>query len=120
MNIIDAFDLLNNDRVTVYRQQKVKNEETGATELLPIKVEGLENIKCGISKKDKYGYVDNTGVGKLISVPQLFCRPEYRIKFGDELHVTYEYGEKAVFTAGHPTIYLGSHLEVIITQKERV
>ena len=120
MYVADDFDILNNDRVTVFRKQKYTNNETGATDFGSTEVPGLIDVKCGISKEDKYGYVDNTGVGKLINVTKLFCRPEYRIKFGDELHVTYEYGDKAVFTASQPTIYPGSHLEVNITQKERV
>ncbi|WP_315168681.1 hypothetical protein [Metaclostridioides mangenotii] len=120
MYVADDFDILNNDKVTVIRKQKYTNKETGATDFEPIEVPGLIDVKCGISKKDKYGYVDNTGVGKLINVTQLFCRPEIDIKFGDELRVTYEHGAEAVFTASQPTIYPGSHLEVIITQKERV
>lgn len=120
MYVADDFDILNNDKVDIYRKQKVLNEVTGATEEIIGDKPFLENIKCGISKKDKHGYVDNAGVGKLIIVTQLFCRPEIDIKFGDELHVTYEYGAKAKFIASQPTVYPGSHLEVIITQKERV
>ncbi|WP_027702288.1 hypothetical protein [Metaclostridioides mangenotii] len=118
MYVADDFDILNNDKVDIYRKQKVINEVTGATEVKIGDKPIFENIKCGVSKKDTY--VDINGIGKLVKVTELFCRPDIDIKTGDELRVTYEHREEAVFTAGKPDIYSGSHLEVIITQKERV
>ncbi|EQK39821.1 ribosomal L23 family protein [[Clostridium] bifermentans ATCC 638] len=105
------------DRCTIKRKVKVKNEDTGVTssELKII----AENVKCALSNKESVvSVIKEDGAGKIVSNNQLFANPNTDIKEGDTVEVTVM-GELSIYLASKPFKY-PSHLEVFITEKERV
>lgn len=105
------------DLCTIKRKSKIKNEDTGVTSYELIVV--AENVKCALSKRDSVlSVLKEDGAGKIVSTNQLFINPNTDIKEGDTVEVV-SMGKLYVYLASKPFPY-PSHLEVFITEKERV
>lgn len=105
------------DICTIKRKVKIENEETGVTssELKII----AENVKCALSKRDSVvSALKEDGAGKIVSANQLFINPNTDIKEGDTVEVV-SMGKLSVYLASKPFPY-PSHLEVFITEKDRI
>lgn len=116
MNESEVLELTYYDTCNIYRKEKVKNPDTGITEL--IKVLKVSNAKCAVSKKDEV--IASGDIGSYVRVNKLFCNPNTELKTGDEVEVTYSYGDIEVFEAGKPFKYPNSHLECPIKEAIRI
>ncbi len=102
------------DRCTIKRKVKSKNENTGVTETVEKII--AENVKCALSKKDT-PIMTSDGVGKLAFSHLLFLNPNIDIQEGDIVEVA-TMDKISIYLASKP-FYYSSHIEVLLSYKER-
>lgn len=102
------------DRCTIKRKVKVKDLATGVTTTEEKII--AENVKCALSKKDVQ-MMSSDGVGKLAFSHLLFLNPTIDLQEGDTVEVTVM-DKISIYLASKP-FYYSSHIEVLLSYKER-
>lgn len=103
-------------RMTVNRNQSIKNEfgATISNGLLP--VEGLINIPCGFSQSTNSQNNNQTEIANIINTtPKLFCNPSLKIKTGDKIDIKYNGLDMGQYETGQ-AYYYDSHQEIPLKQ----
>ena len=103
------------DKCSIKRIEKIKNPNTGATELVNKTV--YININCAVARGGQALNTSNN-IATSINSYKLYCNPSFIIEVGDTIIVTFENGLEATFEASKPIFYV-SHLESNLTEKAR-
>ena len=103
------------DRCTIKRKVKAKNENTGVTETVEKII--AENVKCALSTHNSDNAMLVDGVGKVVQIHKLFLNPNINLQEGDTVEVT-TMGKISTYLASKP-FYYSSHIEVLLSYKER-
>lgn len=109
-----AIERLYKDICTIYRLQKVKNPDTGVTEMTPVAI--YENQPCRISQKSLGTNSQTDAQNNIMYETKLFIAPELGLKQGDKIEAT-RGSTVRKYEAGEPFIY-ETHQEVSIQRKE--
>lgn len=110
----DLLALTYEDVMTVKRNIEATDEETGISSFIENVV--LEDIPCSLSRKDEA--VISGDVPNITATHKIFTRPENEIIAGDIVEVV-RFGKLYTFIASKPFYYI-SHVEIPVTEKERV
>ena len=111
----DLLALTYEDVMTVRRNIEEIDEETGISSFIE-NVVVLEDIRFPLPRKD-----EAVISGQCPNIPpthKLFARPENEIMAGDIVEVV-RFGKLYTFIASKPFYYI-SHVEIPVTEKERV
>ncbi len=111
----DLLALTYEDVMTVKRNIEATDEETGISSFIE-NVVVLEDIPCSLSRKDEA--VISGDVPNITATHKIFTRPENEIIAGDMVEVV-RFGKLYTFIASKPFYYI-SHVEIPVTEKERI
>ena len=103
------------DKCTIKRKVKAKNENTGVTETKEVII--VEDVKCALSTHNSDNAMLVDGVGKVVQIHKLFLNPNINLQEGDTVEVT-TMGKISTYLASKP-FYYSSHIEVLLSYKER-
>lgn len=104
------------DICTIKRKVKAKNENTGVTETKEVII--VEDVKCALSTHNSDNAMLVDGVGKVVQIHKLFLNPNINLQEGDTVEVT-TMGKISIYLASKP-FYYSSHIEILLSYKERV
>jgi hypothetical protein len=117
MTDVEALEMTYLDLFSLFRKEKVKNEDTGITET--VEVEIYSNKKCALSKNNLTNIMQSDGVGNLSESYTFFTNPMLEIKPGDKLVIKSLSGTDSFLVSSKPFKY-NSHQELILSYKDRV
>ena len=117
MTDVEALEMTYLDLFSLFRKEKVKNEDTGITET--VEVEIYSNKKCALSKNKITDMLNVDGVGNVVESYNFFANPNFKLKIGDRLVISSLSGEDS-FKIASKSFKYPSHQELILSYKDRV
>lgn len=105
------------DTGTILRKQKVINEETGVTETKEVEI--IKDFKCALSKNNRNEMMQVDGTGTIVESYSFFTMSNIDLRTGDKLVIKSLSGID-IFTVSSKPFKYASHLEVILSYKDRV
>lgn len=117
MTDIEVLEMTYLDTFSLFRKEKVKNEDTGITETVEVEVYSYK--KCALSKNHLTNIMQIDGVGNLVESYTFFTNPSLEIKAGDKLVIASISGTDTFKASSNPFKY-DSHQELILLYKDRV
>lgn len=117
MTDVEALEMTYLDTFSLFRKEKVKNEDTGIAETVEIEV--YSNKKCALSKNNLTNIMQTDGVGNLVESYTFFTNPSLGIKAGDKLVIESMSGTDT-FKVSSKSFKYSSHQELTLLYKDRV